>query len=374
MDAIGRAAFHVPGPGPYLLAHSVGCLPVEAAAALQRQYLEPWMHEGGGAWEAWLGAIGGFRAALAQLFGGRADDYCPQPNLSAALVRFIGALPAPEPRRCTWLAAEDTFPSMGFALGQLERLGYRLRLIPRHHDPAEVASWLRALTPDVCGVLVMHVHSNTGTVAPVAELAAACRAREAWCVVDVAQSAGILPFDVDTLGVDAMLGSCVKWLCGGPGAGFLWVRPELLPELRPIDVGWFSHARPFEFDIHHFEYAPDARRFWGGTPSVAPYVVATAGLELIRRIGVERIRAHNQTLTAQFVDALPAAWRARVRPPPRGGTLCIDAGAALSTVTAALNGVGVRFDCRGSIVRLSFHAYNTADEAALAAQAWPTGE
>jgi selenocysteine lyase/cysteine desulfurase len=228
------------------------------------------------------------------------------------------------------------------------------------------------LAPDVCGVLATQVFSMSGAVAPVTDVARACRARGVTCVVDVAQSAGILPLDVEALGADAVIGSCVKWLCGGPGAGFLWVRPELLPELRPIDVGWFSHARPFEFDIHNFEYAPDARRFWGGTPVVAPYVVAAVGLRLLHQIGVERIRAHNLALTARFRDELPAAWRARLRRGPTGGTLCIDTGAALPTVREALTRAGVRFDCRGSIMRLSFHAYNSADDASIAAQAWPS--
>jgi selenocysteine lyase/cysteine desulfurase len=162
----------------------------------------------------------------------------------------------------------------------------------------------------------------------------------------------------------------VKWLCGGPGAGFLWIRPDLVASLEPDDVGWFSHADPFEMDIHSFRYAPDARRFWGGTPSVASYVVAAASLRVIGDLGVDSILTHNRRLIAAFTDELPAAWRARLPSWPMGGTLCIPLGERLADVTAAMAAAGVSFDCRGDVVRLSFHACNTAGDAVQVARAW----
>jgi kynureninase len=219
-------------------------------------------------------------------------------------------------------------------------------------------------------VLVTHVHSNSGRIAPVAAIGRLCRERGILCLVDVAQSAGILPLDFPGLDADAVLGSCVKWLCGGPGAGFLWLRHELIARLEPDDVGWFSHADPFEMDIHSFRYAPDARRFWGGTPSIAPYVVAAASLRVIRELGVDAILAHNRRLIASFTEALPAHWRARLPAWPTGGTVCIPLGERQAAITAALTADGVQFDCRGDVVRISFHACNTLDEAVQVARAW----
>lgn len=360
-------AFLTPGPGPYVLTHSVGCLPRAAHAALEAGYLTPWAEHGGNAWPAWLERIDEFRAALASLFGGTPADYCPQANLSSGLAKVLSALPA-DPRRRVLLAAEESFPSLGFVIDRATTRGWQARFTP--HRPDDADGWAAALTGDVRAVLVTHVHSNSGRVAPVAAIAKLCAERDILCIVDVAQSAGILPIDFAALGADVVLGSCVKWLCGGPGAGFLWLRPDVAGKLEPDDVGWFSHVDPFEMDIHSFRYAPDARRFWGGTPAVASYVVAAASLRAIHEIGVESILAHNRRLIAAFADALPGAWRARLPTWPTGGTLCIPLGERQKEITSALTAAGVQFDCRGDVVRISFHACNTVAEAGQVARAW----
>ncbi len=364
-------SFHVPGPGPYALAHSVGCLPRVARAALDTAFMRPWAERGGEVWSDWLQGIEEYRLQLAALFGGMAAEYCPQANLSSGLTKVLSALPRDPTGKRVLLAAEDSFPSLGFVLQQAERCGYELRLIPRTSDPAHLATWSAALTADTRAVLVTHVHSNTGAVAPVTELARLCSEREILCIVDVAQSAGILPVSFPQLGAHIVLGSCVKWLCGGPGAGFLWVRGDLIESLRPTDVGWFSHADPFQFDIHAFEYAADSRRFWRGTPSVAPYVVAAASLRLIREIGVASIYAHNRRLLQTFLGEISPAWRKRLRHGERGGTLCIPVANDLNRITESLNSAAVRFDRRGTTVRLSFHVYNGIEDAVRIARAWP---
>jgi selenocysteine lyase/cysteine desulfurase len=191
-----------------------------------------------------------------------------------------------------------------------------------------------------------------------------CRERDIFAVVDIAQSAGVMPIDLFAWGATFATGSCVKWLCGGPGASFLWVRGDVLPELQPIDVGWFSHARPFDLDIDRFEYAPDALRFWGGTPSVLPFAVATAGLEVIEALGTKQIRAHSLAATRRLRDAALAAGL-KVRTPAgdgeRGGTMAIgfsDDEAAVRMLGAH----GVQVDRRRRGVRFSPHVYNTMEE------------
>lgn len=358
-----RTAFRVPGPGPYLLAHSAGCLPRAAEARLRSHFLEPWALRGGEAWETWLAEIDGFRAALAGLLGGRATDYCPQANLSSGLSKLLAALPPPQDARRTWLLAEDAFPSLGFVLQQARRLGFELRMLPRGAAVADPATWRAAIDERVYGVLATQVHSNTGVVTPVEAIAATCRERGVLCVVDVAQSAGVLPLDVATLGASAVLGSCIKWLCGGPGAGFIWLDPALTARLDPPDVGWFSHAEPFEFDIHHWQPAPDARRLWGGTPDVVPFVLAGESLRLLAAAGVAAIRAHNLMLQRHFVAALPPGWRGRVPLEGIGGTLCIDPGAARARICERLDALGARYDQRGDALRLSFHLCNDLSQA-----------
>jgi selenocysteine lyase/cysteine desulfurase len=158
--------------------------------------------------------------------------------------------------------------------------------------------------------------------------------------------------------VDALVGSSVKWLCGGPGAGFLWVRHDLIGSFAPINAGWFSHENPFEFDIRNFRYAEDARRFWGGTPAVAPCVLAASGIETIAAIGVPAIFAANRSLIEHMSKAADAAFDMR----DRGGTLCLTCD-DVDGAEAALRALGCRFDRRRDILRLSFHIWNDEDQA-----------
>jgi kynureninase len=364
-----RDQFHVPGPGAYALTHSVGCLPKRSAGALQANFLQPWAVQGGDAWPAWLAAIDGFRASLADLLGGSPAEHCPQANLSSGLAKLLPALPVAK-NRTVLLAAEDSFPSLAFVLERAGRHGFDVRLIPRARDPSELTTWADALAADVAVALVTHVHSNTGAVAPAAMIAALCRDRGIHCVLDVAQSAGILPLSIPELGADVVLGSCIKWLCGGPGAGFMWIDPALVQRLEPPDVGWFSHLDPFEFDVHSFKYAADARRFWGGTPSVLPYVIAAESIRVMTEIGVPAIRAHNLALLDIFRSELPIAWRGGIVLERIGGTLCLPLRESRVAIGNALKANGVRVDYRGSVVRLSFHVYNTAAEAANIAHCW----
>jgi selenocysteine lyase/cysteine desulfurase len=174
-----------------------------------------------------------------------------------------------------------------------------------------------------------------------------------------------VPIDVQEWQADFVAGSSIKWLCGGPGAGFMWVNDRVLEQVRPLDVGWFSHENPFEFDISHFRYAPNARRYWGGTPSVLPCMVARTGIEQIRAIGVETIQAHNQRLTGLLVElAGNKGWPLLTPADPehRGGTVCIGFEQA-PEVVATLAAAGIEVDFRPSFgVRFSPHIYVTEDQ------------
>jgi selenocysteine lyase/cysteine desulfurase len=360
--ALPRRGFQVPD-GHYLLSHSVGCLPATARARLDAAMLRPWAESGSDAWPLWLTAVDGFRRSLAALLGGGADEYCPQPGVSAAVFKLISALPAAGRR--VLLVSRHAFPSIGFALSGLEKLGYRARFV--EGDPTDISAWDRAMDRDVAAAVVMHVHSNSGLVSPVAALTALARERGIFSIVDACQSAGIVEFDVGVTGAGAVVGSCVKWLCGGPGAGFLWVDPVWLERLEPPDRGWFSHADPFAMAIEEFRYAPDARRFWGGTPSIAPFALAGAGIDAIGEIGVAAIHAHNRMLIARLAEALGERWAAALDMKGKGGTLCLDLGPAASAAEQALRDAACRLDRRGDVLRLSFHIFNDmADAEAIA--------
>lgn len=348
-------------PGIYLLSHSVGRTPADSLQALQRGFLDPWEAGESEPWGNWLPALEAFPRALAQLLNTRPEAICPQVNVSSGLVKLLGARP-PAPGRAAVLFSAQDFPSLGFVIEQARRLGFEPRMLPADADVQDSEVWRDALTDDVHAVLVTHAFSNTGQLAPVAEILAMARERGVLGIVDVAQSLGVIPIDLQQWSADAVLGSCVKWCCGGPGAGFLWLSPERSADFEPVDVGWFSHRDPFEFDITHFDYAPGAARFMGGTPSVMPFVLAANSLALVNRIGIRRIRAHNLALGDRLIDGLEPQWLRSPRAPERrSGTVVVSPGDHEGAI-ARLREAGVAFDERTAGLRLSPHVYNSAAE------------
>ena len=361
-----RDRFEIPPGGPYLMAHSVGCLPTAARGLLETAMFTPWAAKGGDAWPLWLSAVDEFRSAVATVINGEMSEICPQANVSAALFSLLSGLPR-EPGRDVLLASAHSFPSLGYVLQQAERFGFRVELIPEAQNPVDAATWDKAMTPDVAVVLAMHVHSNTSIVAPVADIARLAHDRGIFSIIDVAQSAGIMPIDVKAWGAGALVGSCVKWLCGGPGAGWLWADPVKTSDFKPANVGWFSHESPFEFDIRDFRYAPDARRFWGGSPAIASYVLATAGLRMIAEIGVDQVLAHNRRLLSCVADKAPQ-WSSQIDRTGKGGTLCLKPGDRVDDIFANLTTAGCHFDRRGEVLRLSFHLWNDEGDADIVAK------
>lgn len=369
LPAETAALFHVPGLGPYLAAHAAGCQPRCAAKRLVDAMLAPWARDGNAAWGRWLDAIGDFRAALAALIGCDMSAICPQPNVSAGFARWLAALPPPAGDRREILLAPSAFPSLAYVAQGAERLGYRLAFLPEADDVRDAAAWRASITERTAVVLAMHVTSNSGALSPVADIVAIAHAAGARAAVDIAQSVGIIPMTIADWRADAVIGSCLKWLCGGPGAGFILLRPDDIATLDPLDKAWWSHAEPFAMDIRDFRPAPDATRLWGGTPDIAPFVLATAGIDTVAGIGVGAIRAHNQAMQAMARQAFGHRTGWRWPAGEIGGTLCIDVGSDRARVEAALTAMGAQADFRGSVMRLSFAAWNGPDDVEQVARA-----
>jgi len=195
------------------------------------------------------------------------------------------------------------------------------------------------------------------------------RAHEAGAhvILDCYQSAGIVPFDLTELGVDFAVGGSVKWLCGGPGAGWLYVRPDLAERLEPTLVGWQGHARPFAFEPELEYAAVGARRFLTGTPNVPALYAATAGYDVIEEVGVPAIRERSLALTTLLIAECDAAGLAIVSPRDparRGGTVTVST-PDHAAVHKELGERGIICDFRPDPeggVRLGPHFFNTEDE------------
>lgn len=361
MSLVEPGTFSAPD-GIYLLSHAVGLPPRDARTRVAAAIFDVWESDPARAWPRWLDEVAGLNRALARLLRHRPECFCPQANVSSALAKVLGALAVADDRRTVLLSA-NAFPSLGYVADRAARLGYQLTLVPRHEDTRDPDRWAAWMTHDVGVVVITHVHPNTGEQVPVPAIIEQARQNGIITIVDVAQSAGVLPIDLTAWSADFVIGSCVKWLCGGPGAGYLWVNPEIVERCEPLDVGWFSHEDPFELDIERFRYADDARRFWGGTPSVVPAAIARRSIELLTEIGIHRVRSHNLTLTDRLVAHLDDQVLASPRGQhDRGGTVVIDTGPHADRLLQRFADTGIHVDRRRSGIRISPHIYNTTDD------------
>ncbi len=351
-----REKFHLPGRH-YFLSHSVGAQPKTWDRALSRAYGEPWRSEGVNVWTPWFEALDVFKSGLAPIIGAGPGDISPQANVSSGISKILFSLPERKGRNKIVLT-EDDFPTVGFALDQGRCLGYELVFLPGGARLADPDAWSRAFESDVQMVVATQVYSNTSVLAPVAEIASRAREAGVYSLVDAAQSAGTVPLRLNDWRPDFAVGTSLKYLCGGTGAAWLWADPETAAIAAPRDVGWFSHAEPFEFDIHHFNYAAGAARFTGGTPSIAPFAGAAAGHEIINAHGVEAIYAHNQQLLSRLFDALPAGSILSMTKPRARGSAALIKVRDYDRAAAGLAEAGVGHDTRKGAVRISVHLYN----------------
>lgn len=355
--------------GIYALSHSVGPMIKSAKTAIDVEYLSSWSSLGGDAWPNWLKQIDVFCCNIGKVINADAHLLCPQVSLSAGFYAFLTAiakLPAHK-HQSTILMHKDAFASMGFVVTGLAKT-FNLRLHLIEGDPNDLDLWYSAFEEhQVLACLVTHVHSNTSIKSEVGAICKIAKQFEAFACVDIAQSVGIVPVDVQAWKADAVFGSCVKWLCGGPGAGFIYIRESLLASLEPDPLGWFSHIDPFEFDILHYQAANDAKRFWGGTPSIAPYVMANAAIETLLTIGLPVIHNTNRRLKQVLAQSLPnQACYAKLKSDHSefGGSLCIPANDFTLSAQKLLQ-KKVKHDCRGQIFRVSLHIINSEEEAEI---------
>lgn len=353
--------FHRP-TASYLLSHSVGLSLTSTKAAIEEAFLEPWQQDPESVWPKWLEGIDRFQHALAKLFNSDKDLFCPQANLSSGFTKILQSLDV-KPSKNVILLNKADFPSMGFVIQQAKHYGFDYRFLPLDMDIHDVEQWEQVFTNDVSFVLLSHVFSNTGQRLNIQKVCKLAKHNDVISVVDIAQSAGAIPIDFEQLNADFVLGSCVKWLCGGPGAGFLWVNENQLPHCKPIDVGWFSHENPFEFDIQSFRYHPSALRFWGGTPSVLPFHVAANSIEFFNELGSHHVYEINQSRVQFILDNVDSGYVVSPQEQDqRSGTVILHFKEKQEQLGQAFKEAGIQFDERQPGFRLSPHVYTTQQE------------
>lgn len=344
--------------GVYLLSHSVGRPLKTAQQSFSKHFFSPWQNSNEEPWGVWLGIIDQFTSGLAKLFNAKQSEFCPQVNLSSGLTKIIMSLNKLQAQNCVVLLSENDFPSIGFALQNALPKSCELRFIPKHLDMSCANVWDEYLVNDVDLVLISHAYSNSGQLTPLNDVIRMAKSKGILTIVDIAQSAGVVPLDLNTLKPDFMIGSSVKWLCGGPGAAYLWINTDHLQTCRPKDVGWFSHDNPFEFNIHDFRFHDSALKFWGGTPSIAPFAIAESSINYFAKIGSQAIREHNQKLITLIANAFPDKIVSPIKHHRRSGTIVLNFGERQSELLNALQKNNITVDRRSLGLRISPHIYN----------------
>ncbi len=356
----------------HFASHTLGAMPRGAESALRR-YTELWRARGIRAWEdEWFRLPLETANVLASILGAEPDTVTMLENVTLAQAVALSAVDFSGPRRRLVCTDED-FPSVLYLYEGLARRGAEIVRVParskegaasgaRHIDVADVA---RAIDERTAVVALSHVLFRTAELLDLAPVLRRARECGALALVDAYQSVGTVPVDVRALDVDLMTGGSVKWLCGGPGAGWLYVSPRVRGRLEPAVTGWFAHAEPFAFDPGPLRRDSGARRFYTGTTSIPAYAAARPGYEIVDRIGVPRIREKSLRLTGHMI-ALADEYGFGVvsprAPERRGGTVCRDVPRAAEVCAALLAG-DVLLDHRPGVgLRLAPHFYTRDDE------------
>jgi kynureninase len=349
--------------GPYFAAHTLGPMPDTVPDALAR-FAAEWADQGVVAWRGWLEQIRATAAILEGLFGAPAGSVVLGPNVSVLAGQVLSCFDWTGPRS-RLVTTDLEFPTCDYLYRAQETLGAKVEAVPSRDLTVDLDRLLEAIDTQTALVAVTHVAFRSSALLDAAAVVARAHEVGALVLLDTYQSAGTVPIDVDTLGVDLIVGGSVKWLLGGPGTGYLYARPEAAAELAPWLVGWFGHQSPFAFEPSPIALAAGAGRFVTGTPNVAAHVMAAEGYRIVAEAGVEAIRAKSRRQVARLLEGFQAQG-AVVRGPTdldrRGGSVVVDFDGA-ERVTAALIARGYTCDYRpGAGLRLGPHLYTTDDE------------
>jgi kynureninase len=360
-----RAEFPILDTCTYLVSHSLGAMPRTARLQASR-FLDAWDSRGVRAWsEGWWHTSRQTGDLLAPLLGVPPGSVTMLQNVSVAQSVIVSSLDFSGARRRIVTPLLD-FPTNHYVFEGWRRHGAEIAYVASADGltvPADV--WLPLIDERaalVCCSLVLFRSSSITDIAPIL-----ARARDvgAPVVLDVYQATGTLPMDLGALGVEFAVGGSVKWLCGGPGAGYLYVRPDLATTLTPAVTGWAAHARPFAFETGAMVHADGEERFASGTPNVAAWMIAQAGYRIVNEIGVPAIREKSLRQTRRIIEhALSRGWRVRTPQDDarRGGTVTIDVSDG-ARVAADLIARGVIIDHRPDAgIRMAPHFYTTDDE------------
>lgn len=338
----------------------------DRAADYAVEYAKVWRERGVRAWhEAWWELPRRVGDQIGSLMHAPVDTVSMQANVTSAHAVVLSCFDVGRERDKV-VMVDMEFPSTLYLYRAWLRGHGRLELVPSDGsigiDSQRVVD---AIDDTTMLVSLSHVLFRSAYIMEIGPIVKRAHEVGAYVMLDVFQSLGTVPVDVMELNVDFAVGGCLKWLCGGPGACFLYVRPDLLKSLTPRITGWMAHREPFDFDTGAIEYADGSYRFMNGTPSIPALYACQAGLEIVSEVGVESIRRRSTEMTSSLLSmAHERGWKttAPTSTERRGGTIAIDVPNGRE-IAGELNARDVLVDYRPKAgIRLSPHFYNTDAE------------
>ena len=357
-----RDEFPILAETTYLNSCSLGALSRRAEQRL-RDFRNEWHTHGASAWyETWMGRLAEIRGRVAGMLGAEESEIALSASVSAALGVIASALDYP-PERNRVVVSELDFPTQAYQW--MNRPDVEVVRVPSDDGATtELDRWADTVDDRTALVATSHVFFATGAIQDIGALAGIAHDAGALCLIDGYHASGQVPTNVRDADVDFYTTGPLKWLLGGPGLAYAYVRDELVRELEPTTTGWFGAADQFDFDITRYEPKDDARRFELGTPALPTVHTALGGQEIIDEIGVTAVRERNRSLTERLIDGLGAAgFTMNLAPEPdaRSAIVMVEHDAPHAAV-AALADAGIIVDARPGYVRVSPHFYNTGDE------------
>jgi len=347
----------------YLNTCSLGALG-ERTRRKVAEFLDLWQSRGASAWhDVWWDGLGDLRRRYGRIVGALPGEIALAPSISVALSAVAESLDYA--RRPKVVVTSLDFPTVVYQWLAKRARGVEVVVVESPDQVSvPVEAIARAVDERTALVATSHVYFTSGAIQDIAAVAAAAHARGALCLIDAYQSVGQVPVDVKACDVDFLTAGGLKWLLGGTGIVFLYVREALTRRLAPAVAGWFGHRDQFAFDPHALAFHDDARRFELGTPALAAIYAQLGGLEYIEEIGVPAIRAVTAALTEDLIArALGLGIRPKVaaRSEQRSAIVMLPAADPHAAVRQ-LAADGIIADARPGHVRLSPFFYNLQDD------------
>ena len=360
-----RPEFPIVDTCTYLVSHSLGAMPRRAVDSVHA-FVDSWMTRGVRAWsEGWWEMGRTVGDILAPIVGAPGGSISMHQNASVAQA-IIGSCFRYGGRRRKIVMSALEFPTNIYVFGGFRRYGAEIVLVEAADGiRTDLERLLDAIDEQTLLVPLSLVLFRSSFIQDARAVIEKAHEVGAHVILDIYQGAGVIPIHLTALAADFAVGGSVKWLCGGPGAGYLYVRPDLGRTLEPAFIGWAAHADPFVFEAAPIRYADPPERFQSGTPNVPALYSARAGYEIVAAIGVDAVREKSRRLTRRLIQrATDAGYRVNTptADAERAGAVIVDVPDGYA-VAQELIRREVIVDYRpGAGIRMSPHFYNTMGE------------